>query len=332
MTTHKWPVYGHDWAVDSLRQSMATGRIRHAYLITGTPAVGKRTLAHIFAQALNCTHEDIAARPCFQCRSCRLIDSDNHPDIVYSETDPSTGALKIESIRNVTGRLALKPYEARYRIAIFHDFDHAQPRAQDALLKTLEEAPPTAILILLAESTETLMSTITSRCQMIHLRPAPVDVVRDVLLGRGSEMEQADLMARLSGGRIGWALAALRDPAVLEQRAQALDLLENYLQENRAGRFALAEGLGKDKLALRPLLELWLTYWRDLLLLTEDSPVKPCNSDRLVAMQRLAVDMTPEEALRALQATQRTLDQLKWNLNTRLAVEVLFLEYPGLAR
>ncbi len=328
-----WPVYGHDWAVDALQKGMAHGRVRHAYLITGAPSIGKSTLAHGLAMALNCDHEDESARPCLQCRSCRLIQRGNHPDILYSETDPNTGTLRIEEVRAVTQRIALKPYEARYRVAIFHDFDRARPTAQDALLKTLEEPPPHAVLIVIAPSTESILPTIISRCQGIHLRPAAVEAVREALVQHyGVEDEQAALLARLSAGRLGWAINTLSSPDALEQRNQALDQLEHVLTLNRAGRFALAEDLSKDKLGLSSLLELWQTYWRDVLLLAEGSPVKPCNSDRAVTMEQLLYTVTPDDALRALRATQTMLGYLTLNVNVRLALEVMFLDYPGLTR
>lgn len=328
-----WPVFGHDWAVEYLRRGLRHGRVRHAYVITGTASVGKSQLAHSFALALNCTHENIEERPCLQCRSCKLIFSGNHPDILYSEADTTTGALKIEEIRSVMQRLALRPYEARYRVAIFHNFDRAQPRAQDALLKTLEEPPPHAVLILLAQAPEALLPTILSRCQVISLRPVPIDTLRTVLMERyGVEEAQAELLARFSGGRLGWAINALQNPEILDQRGQALDLLDECLAANRTGRFAIAESLSKDKLALTPLLELWQTYWRDALLLTEASPVKPCNTDRLARLQQLVYRLSSEEAVKALRATQQMLDYLSLNVNVRLALEVMFLDYPGLAR
>jgi DNA polymerase-3 subunit delta' len=283
--------------------------------------------------ALNCTHDDETLRPCGECRACRLIASGNHPDILYSELDPNTGALRIEEVRAVAGRLALKPYEARYRVAIFRDFDHARPQAQDALLKTLEEPPPTALLILLAPSTESLLPTITSRSQVVHLRAVPVEVVRDSLIQhRDAAPERADLLAHLSGGRMGWAIRALEDPAILEQRQQALDLLELALNANRAGRFEVADDLSKDKLALYPLLELWQTFWRDVLLRCQGAQAPQANIDRQDTIDRLAGTIQPDEALTALQATRTMLDNLPRNLNLRLALEVMFLDYPGLVR
>jgi len=329
--SHYWPVFGHDWAVEHLRKGLANDRIRHAYLIVGPESVGKNTLAHALAQTLNCSGD--GERPCGDCRSCKLIASGNHPDMLYSELDGSTGVLKIEEVRSVTGRIALKPYEARYRIAIFRDFDHAQPRAQDALLKTLEEPPPTAVLILLAPTAESLLSTITSRSQVISLRLVSADVIEDVLVQRwNADSQQAALLARLSGGRIGWAIRALEDPSLLDQREQALDMLEQALAQNRAGRFSMAEDLSKDKLALPPLLELWQTYWRDVLLLCEGSQVSPANIDREETLRQIARGIGTEEAVRALRATRETLHNLVYNLNLRLALEVMFLDYPGLAR
>jgi DNA polymerase-3 subunit delta' len=333
MTTHNWPVYGHDWAVEHLRKGLAHSRIRHAYLITGPESVGKETLARAFAQTLNCTNPDEAARPCGECRSCKLIASGNHPDLLFSELDANTGALKIEEIRSVSQRLSLKPYEARYRIAILRDFDHARGQAQDALLKTLEEPPPQALLILLAPAAEVLLPTITSRSQMIPLRPIAADVVAAILIEhKGASPEQADLLAGLCGGRVGWAIRALEDPELLEQRERALSLLENLLDVTRAKRFDLADDLSKDKLGLYPLLELWQSYWRDVVLMCQNAPVQPANRDRRDQIERLSARLTPEEALGALEATRTMLRNLSMNLNLRLALEVMFLDYPGLRK
>ena len=334
LTPHRWPVYGHDWAVDHLRKSMSHGRARHAYLITGTESIGKLTLARAFAMTLNCTNADEANRPCGECRACLRILSGNHPDVTYAEHDATTGALKIEEIRRVTSMLALKPFEARHRIAIFPNFDRAQDRAQDALLKTLEEPPPNAVLILLAESTDTLLSTITSRSQVIPLRPIPAESVYAILTERYHvEPDHANLLAHLSAGRPGWAIRAVEDPAMLDQRTDALNLLEDILSRNRAGRFDLADGLSKDRLSIRPLLELWQTYWRDVLLLVTNSGLTPANGDRLASLERLARELETEQALAAMQATRDTLENItSTNVNARLALEVMFLDYPGLNR
>lgn len=332
-TSTAWDVYGHDWAVTYLKKAMHNNRIRQAYLITGIPSIGKTRFAHAFAKALMCMHPDLAGRPCGECRSCHLVNSGNHPDLVYSELDPNTGALRIEALRSVTQRIALKPYESRHRIAIISDFDRARGQAQDAILKTLEEPPAHAILLLMASSTETILSTITSRCQTIFLRPVPVEQLQSILVQQyQADADHAMLLARLSNGRIGWAIEALQNPEMLDQRTAALDLLEGVVKMNRAERFDVANDLSKDKNALPPLLELWQTYWRDLLLMAEKSPVKPSNFDRLPHIERLMYDLNAQDAREALRAIQTLTQQLSTSVNLRLALEVMLLDFPGLRR
>lgn len=330
--TH-WNIIGHDWAVNFLRTSLRHGRARHAYLMTGSHNIGKTMVAHAFASALNCTHEDSESRPCGVCRSCKWVMSNNHPDILYALNDANTGSLKIDTIREVMRQLALKPYIARYRIAIFSDFDRAAPRAQDALLKTLEEPPPHAVILVMAQGIESILPTIRSRCQWLPLRPAPTNTVRDLLIERGVDNDHATLVARLSSGRVGWALQALENSTVLDEREQILKLLDDAVRGNRIARFAIAETLSaeasKDRDALRYLLEIWQTFWRDVVLQSQGSPIKPCNSDRIVQIQQWSQRMGADAALRGLKATRTLLyDTLQTNANVRLALEALMLDYP----
>jgi len=258
------------------------------------------------------------------------MSSGNHPDMIYSELDSTTGALKIETLRDIMRRLSLKPYDARYRIAILSNFEKARGQAQDAILKTLEEPPPFAIIILLANTTESTLATIQSRCQVVYLRPVASDTIRDTLIERfGSDPEKASVLARLSGGRMGWAISAAQDEGILDQRAKALEMLEGALGNSRKDRFKLAEDLSKDKLALRPLLELWQTYWRDLLLMTLNSPVKPVNVDRLTQLERFSRRLDSAGVERALKTTQEAMRLLETNANVRLLLEVLMLDYPA---
>lgn len=334
LQTHNWNVHGHDWAVHYLRQSMFHDRIRQAYLITGTQSIGKLRFAQAFAQALNCSHEDITQRPCGECRSCKLLESGNHPDMVYSEIDENArvlkGALKIDQLRSIMQRIALKPYHGRYRIAIIQDIQRALDTSQDAILKTLEEPPRHAIIILTAPSLDGIMQTIISRCQLVHLRPVPADDLQSILINQyNADEETARLLARFSGGRIEWAIDALNNPDVFAERDENLQLLEDLLTMSRAERFVVAQKLSNNnKEYLTKLLELWLSYWRDVLLMSEGTTVKLCNTDREVQIQQLLYGITTEKALAAVKSTQNLLHILHTNANLRLAFEVLLLDYP----
>jgi DNA polymerase-3 subunit delta' len=185
----------------------------------------------------------------------------------------------------------------------------------------------------MAQGIEGILPTIRSRCQWLPLRPAPTNTVRDLLVERGADDDQATLIARLSSGRVGWALQALENTTVLEERDQILKLLNDAIRGNRVARFAIAETLSaeasKDRDALRYLLEIWQTFWRDVVLHTQDSPIKPCNSDRMVEIQQWSQRIGVEDALRGLKATRTLLyDTLHTNANVRLALEAMMLEYP----
>ncbi len=330
-----WGVVGHEWAIHHLQKSLLHGRARHAYLFAGPSSIGKTTLARAFAARLNCLHEDEAARPCGECRACQKIASGNHPDIALVEAEEVGGTLKIEQVRELMHRLSLRPYEGRYRVGILRRFHEARPQAADALLKTLEEPPPYVVLLLTAENVNLLPKTILSRCQPLRLRPVPVSQVAAALESRwGAEPERAELLAQLSGGRMGWAVRALTDPDALTFRDVALDDLEHILAENRVGRFERAQTLAnpKRKAELRETLVLWQSFWRDVILVLSESRVSPVNRDRRALLNRLARELPLEEATAALQATRACLDDVGTNVNNRLAVEVMLLAYPGLRR
>ena len=330
---HNWQIIGHDWAVDFLRRGLLNGRSRHAYLVSGSSSLGKMKLAQTFAMALNCEDDAVERRPCLLCRSCISIGKGSDPDLILARADEN-GRIKIDSIRQIMRLLALKPYAARYRVAILDDFDQVLPQAQDALLKTLEEPASFAVLILLAQETDRVLPTIRSRAQLIPLRPLPLETIRSQLIERGAEEERADLVARLSSGRLGWAIAALEDEEVLNFRAEMLDRLRDIVAGGRLQRLKLADQLsrnvGRDKPQMRNVLEIWQSFWRDVLLEWYETPVKPCNSDRKEEIRALALRINAEDALRALNATRRAFRTLDTNANVRLALDVLFLDYPGL--
>ncbi len=326
-TRPNWPVIGHEWAVEHLDRAIRHGRMRHAYLITGPSRIGKTTLARAAAAALNCTGDPV---PCGTCRACTLIAKGTHPDVITVEAETEGGSLKIDQVRALQQTLALRPYEARYRVAILRRFHEANPAAANALLKTLEEPAPTAVLILTAESADQLLPTIVSRCQPLHLRPLPQETVREALEWHwAAPLDIARTLARLSGGRMGWAIHALQDPSELDLRNAALDTLYKALQGNRRVRFDLAQQLPQDKPILLTYLAVWQSFWRDVLLLASGSRAPVMNVDHQEAMRDLAQMIGREAAQHALDATRRTISYLGKNANTRLSLEVLMLDYPA---
>src|SRR5919106_2272408 len=206
MMTGHWNLIGHEWAVDMLKKHVSTGTTRHAYLFAGPPGLGRRTLALRFAQALNCQMPVEAGIPCGECRDCKQIEAMQHADLTIVQADSEGGTLKVDQIREARRTLILKPYQSKYRVAIFLRFQEANDNAANALLKTLEEAPSYAVLILTADNPEQLLPTIVSRCEVLRLRPLQIEEVKKDLESRGVESGRAKLIAHISGGRFGYAL------------------------------------------------------------------------------------------------------------------------------
>ena len=328
---NSWDVFGHDWAVEMLQQHVAHQTLRHAYLFTGPSGIGRRTLALRLAQALNCPTPVAPGVPCKTCRTCKQIEAGQNVDLMLVQAESEGGTLKVEQVREVQKFLSLKPYLSPYKIAIFLRFQEANANAQNALLKTLEEAPSYALLLLTADNVEQLLPTIVSRCEILRLRPLTVEAVAEFLQTRQVSAEQAQFLAHLSGGRPGYVLRLSNDEKALAFRAEKLDDLAGLLGAPRRERFAYADKLARDKDAFRQTLLLWLSYWRDVLLTTSGAGAALTNADRTDEIRLLAgrVDLPLARSITA--ALENAVGQLERNVNARLLAEVTLMDWPKIS-
>ncbi len=328
-----WNLLGHEWAVDMLRRHVTRGDLRHAYLFSGPPGLGRRTLALRLAQALNCERPVAPGEPCFNCRTCKQIEAMQHPDLnVIQAMDDGIakegGTLRVDQIREVQRTLNLKPYQSQYRVAVFLRFQEANDNAANALLKTLEEAPAHAILILTADTPEQLLPTINSRCEILRLRPLPIEAVTADLIERGLDEDRARLLAHISGGRPGFARKLVDDVTVLEKREERLNDLQILLPAARVEKFSYAEKLAKDKDSMRQTILVWLSYWRDVLLRVAGAESPLINIDRNMEIEFLAGRLDLSTARKVVSAHEETLEKLERNVNARLLAEILLLDLP----
>jgi len=320
---------GHEWAVDMLRQHAARNEARHAYLLAGPSGLGRRTLALRFAQALNCTQPIAPGDACGTCRDCKQIQAMQHPDLAVIQAEAEGRILAVEQVRAVQHAFSLKPYQAKFRVALFLRFQEANANAANALLKTLEEAPAHALLILTADSPEGLLPTIVSRCEVLRLRPLQMDTVASFLKGHGAQEEQARLIAHISGGKPGYAWGLLQDEKLLSTRVERLNDLGSLLPASRVAKFAYAEKLSKDKDAMRQTILLWLSYWRDVLLQTAEADLPLANIDRAREIESLAARLDLSTVRRVVKGLEDACARLERNVNPRLLAEVMLLDWPG---
>jgi len=325
-----WNIVGHEWAVDMLKKHISHGTMRHAYLFVGPPGLGRRTLALRFAQALNCQTPSEPGVPCGECRDCKQIASMQHPDLTVIQADAEGGTMKVDQIRDARKTLTYKPYQSNYRVALFLRFHEANDSAANALLKTLEEAPSYAVLILTADTPEQLLPTIVSRCEVLRLRPLKVDEVQQALEDKGYEARQSKLIAHISGGRFGYARHLLESETTLEERDTRLNDLQTLVSASRVEKFAYAEKLSKDKDMMRQVVLIWLSYWRDVMLRTAHAETPLINVDRNLEVEDVASRMDLSSARRMVTGLENTLEKMERNVNTRLLAEVLLLDLPKL--
>ncbi|MEZ4771417.1 MAG: DNA polymerase III subunit delta' [Caldilineales bacterium] len=330
MSSSNWSIVGHEWAVQLLQSSLDNDRLPHAILIAGDSQVGKRTLALALASAVNCERDE---RPCGRCRSCTKIAHGTHPDVrlVAAESGERSreGQLKIEQMRDVQRFASLAPMESPFKVIILREFERATLPAANALLKTLEEPPSQVRLILTSARPDALLPTIVSRCQTIQLRPVPLGQIKEALVDRWlASPKQADLLARLSQGRIGWAVERLTDSAAWDDRERRLQEAQRLPNQGAVDRLAYADALSRKASDLQPTLATWTSWWRDVLLAQHGCSGHVTNVDVAAEIDEAARHYAPGDVRAFLARLEQAPEQLNRNVNSRLLLETLLLHMP----
>jgi DNA polymerase-3 subunit delta' len=213
--------------VAALRSALGSGRFPHAFLFVGPEGVGKRTFARKLAQALLCErHPETELDPCGTCPGCVQAESGTHPDLLEVARPEDRQELPIRVIRDLCAEFGLKPARGARKVAIVDDVDDMNDEAANAFLKTLEEPPPGAVLILIGTSAELQLETIVSRCQVVRFNPLADPVLAELLLESGvaTDPRDADRLAALSEGSVSRA-TGLADPELERFRRTLIDEL-----------------------------------------------------------------------------------------------------------
>ncbi len=329
-----WDLIGHEWAVRLLQNHIRNQDTRHAYLITGPSGVGRRTLALRFIQSLNCLNPPEPGSFCGVCRVCRQVAAMQHPDLLVAAAETRGGILKIDTMRELQHSLNLNPYESPWRVALVLRFEEANQNAENALLKTLEEPPERAKIVLTANDENALLPTVVSRCECIRLRPQPADELKKVLTTRKQLPEaEAERIAHLACGSAGYAFSLLESPEKTERLLSiARDGIELF-GENTRQRFRFAEDFRdvKKRPELRSILQVWQSLFRDLLLLSVDESTGSLTfMDYRAEMIALIRKSAPGTFRRMISRINEATTYLDANVNLQLLLEALFLDWPVL--
>lgn len=331
-----WQTAGNEKATGALRRALSGGRLPHAILIAGPEHVGKMALAVDLAAALNCTGDE---KPCGQCPGCSRTRRGLHTDVHVVGLGEAAGGgrrrtlIGVDQVRDVQREAALAPFEGECKVVIFDGAELLSEEASNSLLKTLEEPPPGVYLLLLTSKPEALLPTVVSRCQAVDLKPVSPDDIADHLASRMAvDPDVAGRAARLSGGRPGWAIRAVEEPGLLEAVEEKVEEVEEVVRGSMATRFEHAARLGsatdRDRETGRRELEVWLAWWRDVMLVKEGVPQLAANLSRMDSLKPVAEMLTRQQIAGAIRAIRRTRRLIARNVNSRLALEVMMLDLP----
>lgn len=318
-------IYGQEHIREHLQNALSTGKVSHAYIINGEKSSGKEFIAKVFAAALQC--ERGGAEPCQECRSCRQALSGNHPDIIrVVHEKPNT--ISVDDIRTqVNGDIAIKPYSGKYKVYILSEAEKMTAQAQNALLKTLEEPPEYAVILLLTANVNALLPTIVSRCVVLDMKPVPDEIVRRFLCTQMQVPDyKAEVCVAFARGNIGKAKALASSEDFEKVKAEALSLLK-YIQEMDLNEIiAAVKKITEYKLEVSDYLDICVIWYRDALLFKATSDVNHLIfREELQALRRTAQRSSYEGIENIIKALDTAKKRLDANVNFELVMQMLMM-------
>lgn len=318
-------IIGQEQIKEHLQNALAMKKISHAYIINGEKASGKEFIADIFAMTLQC--EKGEKEPCQSCHSCKQAISGNQPDII-KVTHEKPNTIGVDDVRTqINSDVAIKPYSSPYKIYIMNEAEKMTVQAQNALLKTLEEPPEYAVILLLVTNLNTLLPTILSRCVVLNMKPVSDEKVRRFLM---ETMElpdyKADVCVAFARGNIGKAKALAVSEDFENVKNEALSLVK-YIQDMELHEvIAAIKKITEYKLEVNDYFDLLAIWYRDALLFKATNDANHLIfREELSALRKCAQRSSYEGieiVIKALDTAKRRLDA---NVNFDLVMELLFL-------
>lgn len=319
-------IIGQEQIKEHLQNALAAKKISHAYIINGEKSAGKEFIAKIFAMALQCEREDV--NPCQECHSCKQALSENQPDIIRVMHE-KPNAISVDDIRTqINNDVAIKPYSSPYKIYIVNEAEKMTAQAQNAILKTLEEPPEYAIILLLTTNVNALLPTILSRCVVLNMKPVADALVKKYLM---EEMQipdyKAEVCVAFARGNIGKARLLAASEDFENVKAEALSLLK-YIQDMELHEIIAAiKKINDYKLDINDYLDIMAIWYRDVLLFKATNDVNHLVfREEIQTLRKIARRSSYEGIESVIEALQKAKSRLNANVNFELTMELLMLE------
>ena len=319
-------IIGQEHIKEHLQNAISQKKIAHAYIIQGERFSGKEFITKVFAAALQC--EKQGTEPCGECRSCKQVQSGNQPDIIYVRHE-KPNSIGVEDVRSqVNGDIAIMPYSSPYKIYIINEGEMLTDQAQNALLKTLEEPPAYAVLIILTTNLEALLPTILSRCVVLHMKPVRDELVKEYLKKELMIPDyKADICVAFARGNIGRAKQLATSEDFENIRNEALSLVKNIRNMELHEVMAAVRKIGEyHQMNINEYLDVISIWYRDVLLFKATNDTNHLIFREEIQYIRKAADKSAYEGIEnILKALENAKSRLHANVNFDLVMELLFI-------
>ncbi|SJT40791.1 ATP-binding protein [Clostridioides difficile] len=299
-------IIGQDFAKKYLTNSIKKNKLNNAYMFEGMDGIGKKKFADELSKLL-LDYENL----------------ENSPDYVLIK--PDGNSIKIAQIRNLQSDIVIRPHKD-YKIYIINNAEKMTVEAQNALLKTLEEPPNYAIIILVTNNKESLLETIKSRCDIIKFSPIPIEDLKRYLINTGIEEERAQLLAIFSRGSIENALNLSQSSEFSMMREDIQQYIQIMLDKNIVEVLNIPNNMEKYRGKIIALLDMMINYFRDIILLKENvNKNMLINVDKLVFIQNMSGKISYSQLSKIIDIIEDAKSKIKSNCNFNISIQVMSL-------
>lgn len=318
-------ILGNEMVKDHFKKAIANHKISHAYILTGEAGMGRKSIANAFAMTLLC--EMGGSEPCMSCHSCKQVMSGNHPDLIYV-THEKPGSIGVDDVREqINDTIMIRPYSSYYKIYIVDEAEKMTVQAQNALLKTIEEPPSYAVIILITTNQEAFLPTILSRCVQMKLKPLKDFTIKSYLTQNLHIPEKdADICAAFARGNLGKAIHLASSDEFRELFQKVMVLVKNVGTMDISMLLDCIREMKEQNFDIDEVLDLMQFWYRDVLMfkVTKDMNLLIFKNEyKMINETGEKVDYAGLEAILAAIDTART--RLNANVNMELAMELLLL-------
>ncbi len=318
-------IIGHQQIIEHLQNAISMKKVSHAYILNGPEKSGKMTLAKTFAMALQC--EQHGTDSCMECHSCKQVLSGNQPDIIYLQHEkPNT--ISVDDIRTqINNNIMVKPYASPYKIYIINEAEKMNPQAQNALLKTLEEPPSYAVILLLTTNADSFLQTILSRCITLDLKVLPDETIREFLMKEYQIPDyKAEICTAFAQGNIGKAIQLASSEDFNEIKDSAIQLLKRVKDIELYEMMEAIKHISQYKLSINDYFDIMIIWFRDVLLYKATSDANSLIfKDEVYDIKTQASKSSYQGIETIIKALDKAKRRLNANVNFDLVMELLLL-------